>query len=121
VPVGTLWECLLLWGYANGHATLITFTENPYWFIGVMLVIALWSGFHFYWFHRSLHVGLYSDLVVYFLIASHPIHVIFNAMLHTIAGQTSHCGYDKVKLTRKFYLQLGDVMHQLHHRLIDCH
>ena len=39
VPIGTLWECLLLWAYANGHATLITFAENPVWFIGLMLII----------------------------------------------------------------------------------
>ena len=151
VPIGTLWECLLLWGYANGYATFISFSENPAWFIGLMLIIPIWSGFHFYWFHRLLHVGplykhihswhhknlntgpwsghamhplehlgLYSDVAIYFLVASHPIHVIFNAMLHTIAGPTSHCGYDKFKLTRFFSLQLGDFMHQLHHRFIDC-
>ena len=28
VPIGTLWECLLLWGYANGYATLITFETS---------------------------------------------------------------------------------------------
>ena len=151
VPVGTLWECLLLWGYANGYATLVTFTENPFWFVALMLVIPLWSGFHFYWLHRLLHVGpiyrwvhswhhknvntgpwsghamhpaehvgLYSDLIVYFLVASHPVHVIFNAMLHTIGGPTSHCGYHEVKLTRHIRLQLGDFMHQLHHRFVDC-
>ena len=29
VPIGTLFECLLLWAYANGHATLITLESNP--------------------------------------------------------------------------------------------
>jgi sterol desaturase/sphingolipid hydroxylase (fatty acid hydroxylase superfamily) len=151
VPIGTLWECLLLWGYANGYATLISFEDNPAWFIGWMLIIPLWSGFHFYWYHRLLHVGplyrwfhswhhrnvntgpwsghamhpvehlfLYSDLAIHWLVASHPIHVIFNAMLHTIAGPTSHCGYHEVRLTRFFSLQLGDFMHQLHHRFFDC-
>jgi len=151
VPIGTLWECLLLWGYANGHATMITFTDNPGWFIGWMLIIPLWSGLHFYWYHRLLHVGplyrwfhswhhknintgpwsghamhpvehlfLYSDVAIHWIVASHPIHVIFNAMLHTIAGPTSHCGYHEVKLTRFFSLQLGDFMHQLHHRYFDC-
>ncbi len=151
VPIGTLWECLLLWGYANGHATMITFADNPGWFIGWMLIIPLWSGFHFYWYHRLLHVGplyrwfhswhhknintgpwsghamhpiehlfLYSDVAIHWLIASHPVHVIFNAMLHTVAGPTSHCGYHEVKLTRFFSLRLGDFMHQLHHRYFDC-
>jgi len=151
VPIGTLWECLMLWAYANGHATLISFSENPGWFIGLMLIIPIWSGFHFYWYHRLGHVEpfyrwfhswhhknintgpwsghamhpiehlfLYSDLAIYFIVASHPIHVIFNAMLHTVAGPTSHCGFHRVRLTRFFSLQLGDFMHQLHHRYFDC-
>ncbi len=151
VPIGTLWECLLLWAYANGYATLITFSENPGWFIGLMLIIPIWSGFHFYWYHRLGHVEplyrwfhcwhhknintgpwsghamhpvehlfLYSDLAIYFIVASHPIHVIFNAMLHTVGGPTSHCGFHTVRLTRFFSLQLGDFMHQLHHRYFDC-
>jgi sterol desaturase/sphingolipid hydroxylase (fatty acid hydroxylase superfamily) len=151
VPIGTLWECLLLWAYANGHATLITFGENPAWFICLMLIIPVWSGFHFYWYHRLGHVQplyrwfhswhhknintgpwsghamhpvehlfLYSDLAIHFLVASHPVHVIFNAMLHTVAGPTSHCGYHRVRFGRFFSLQLGDFMHQLHHRYFDC-
>ncbi len=151
VPIGTLWECLLLWAYANGHATLITFSENPVWFIGLLLLIPTWSGFHFYWYHRALHAPflyrhihswhhknintgpwsghamhpvehllLYSDLIIYLVVASHPIHVIFNAMLHTVVGPTSHCGYHTVKLGRFFKLELGDFMHQLHHRFFDC-
>ncbi len=151
VPIGTLWECLLLWAFANGHATLITFADNPAWFIGLLLIVPLWSGFHFYWQHRLLHTEpmyrwfhswhhknsntgpwsghamhpvehaiLYSDLAIYFAVASHPIHVIFNAMLHTVAGPTSHCGYHNVRFGRLFKLQLGDFMHQLHHRYCDC-
>jgi len=151
LPIGTLWECLLLWGFANGHATLITFAENPLWFIGWMLILPIWSGFHFYWYHRLLHVEplyqwfhswhhknsntgpwsghamhpvehlfLYSDAAIHFIVASHPIHVIFNVMLHTVAGPTSHCGFHTVKFGRWFKLQLGDFMHQLHHRYCDC-
>ena len=151
LPIGTLWECLLLWAYANGHATLVTFADNPLWFVALLLIIPIWSGFHFYWQHRLLHVEplyrwfhswhhknsntgpwsghamhplehaiLYSDLAIYFLVASHPIHVIFNAMLHTVAGPTSHCGYHTVRIGRFIRLQIGDFMHQLHHRFCDC-
>ena len=151
VPIGTLWECLLLWAYANGHATLMTFSDNPLGFIALLLIIPIWSGFHFYWQHRLLHVEplyrwfhswhhknsntgpwsghamhpvehaiLYSDLAIYFIVASHPIHVIFNAMLHTVAGPTSHAGYHNVRFSRFFRLQIGDFMHQLHHRYCDC-
>ncbi|MFT5113919.1 MAG: lathosterol oxidase [Parasphingorhabdus sp.] len=151
VPIGTLWECVMLWAYANGHATLIIFSEHPGWFIGLMLIIPIWSGFHFYWYHRLGHVQplyrwfhswhhknintgpwsghamhpvehlfLYSDLLIYFVVASHPIHVIFNTMLHSVGGPTSHCGYHTVRFGKYFSLQLGDFMHQLHHRYFEC-
>ncbi len=151
VPIGTLWECLLLWAFANGHATMISFADNPVWFVGLLLIIPIWSGFHFYWYHRAGHIEplykwfhswhhknvntgpwsghamhpvehffLYSDLIIYFIVSCHPIHVIFNAMLHTVAGPTSHCGYHRVKLSRFFSIELGDFMHQLHHRFCDC-
>jgi sterol desaturase/sphingolipid hydroxylase (fatty acid hydroxylase superfamily) len=151
VPIGTLWESLLLWAYANGHATLLTFSDHPIWFVSWLLLIPLWSGFHFYWYHRLGHVEpfyrwfhswhhknintgpwsghamhpvehmvLYSDIAIHFLVASHPIHVIFNTMLHTVAGPTSHCGFHRVKITRFFTIELGDFMHQLHHRYFDC-
>lgn len=151
VLVGTLWECLLLWGFANGYATLISVEASPVWFAALFVFIPLWSGLHFYWFHRLIHleplylwihswhhknintgpwsghamhpaehVGLYSDAAIYFLIPSHPVHVIFNLMLHTIAGPTSHCGYDKLKISSTMAVQLGDFMHQLHHRYFDC-
>ena len=151
VPVGTLFECLLLWGYANGYATLVTFQDNPVWFVALILLIPIWSGFHFYWYHRLFHVeplykwfhywhhknvntgpwsghamhpiehvGLYSDLLIYFLVASHPVHVIFNAMHHTIAGPTSHCGFENVTFPGGVRIKLGSFYHQLHHRFIDC-
>jgi len=41
-------------------------------------------------------------------------------MLHTVAGPTSHCGYHRVRFGRFFNLQIGDFMHQLHHRFCDC-
>ena len=151
VPIGTLWECVLLWAYANGYASLLIFSESPILFIGLLFVVPIWSGFHFYWYHRLGHVQplyrwfhswhhknintgpwsghamhpvehlfLYSDLLIFFIVSSHPIHVIFNTMLHTVGGPTSHCGYHTVRFGRYFKLQLGDFMHQLHHRYFEC-
>ena len=150
VPIGTLFECLMLWAYANGYAALITIQDHPIWFVGLFLLIPVWGGFHFYWYHRLFHVeplykwfhswhhknvntgpwsghamhpiehvGLYSDLLIYFFVMSHPVHVIYSAMLHTIGGPTSHCGFETIKFG-KVKLKLGDFFHQLHHRFIDC-
>lgn len=59
----TFWESLILWSYANGWATLITFESHPVWFIVLIILIPIWAGFHFYWFHRLLHVGKLYDWV----------------------------------------------------------
>ena len=151
VLVGTLWECVLLWAYANGYATLITFTNHPIFFSVLILLVPFWAGFHFYWFHRLLHVeplytwihswhhknvntgpwsghamhplehvGLYSDALLYLFVASHPIHLQFNLMMHMLDGPVSHCGFDKLRLGNKAGVQVGDFMHQLHHRFFDC-
>ena len=53
----TFWECLMWWAYANGWASMITLESNPVWFVVLTLLVPLWAGFHFYWFHRLLHVG----------------------------------------------------------------
>ena len=151
VPIGTAWECLLLWAYANGHATLISFSRKsrlvyrldadypdlerlPFLLVSPLGHVEPFYRWFHSWHHKNINTGpwsghamhpiehlfLYSDLAIYFIVASHPIHVIFNAMLHTVAGPTSHCGLPYVRLTRFFSLQLGDFMHQLHHRYFDC-
>ncbi len=53
----TFWECLMWWSYANGWATMITLESNPLWFFLLIVLVPIWAGFHFYWFHRLLHVG----------------------------------------------------------------
>ena len=45
VPIGTLWECVLLWAYANGHATLISFSTHPFWFVALIVIVL---GIHFW-------------------------------------------------------------------------
>ncbi|WP_371228687.1 sterol desaturase family protein [Roseovarius sp. 2305UL8-3] len=53
----TFWEALMWHAYANGWVTMITFADNPIWFLGLIVLIPIWAGFHFYWLHRLLHVG----------------------------------------------------------------
>lgn len=151
VLIGTLFECLMLWAYANGYAAMVTFDENPWWFVGLFVLIPFWTGFHFYWYHRGLHfepfyskihswhhknvntgpwsghamhplehVGLYSDSLIYFLLLSHPVHMQFGLLMHTLDGPVSHCGFDKLRIGKSSGVQVGDFMHQLHHRFFDC-
>lgn len=151
VTVWTAWETLMMWCFANGYLTMITFAESPIWFVCLMLLIPIWAGLHFFVQHRILHIGplfrwfhswhhknqntgpwsglamhpvehiiLFSDNLLYFLVACHPIHLYFNFMLHGMGAPTSHVGYHGVKLGEKNAFLLGDFYHQLHHRFFDC-
>ena len=52
----TAYQVLVLWAMANGYAPTITFAENPVWFVAALVLLPIWSAFHFYWVHRLLHV-----------------------------------------------------------------
>lgn len=61
----TAYQVLILWAMANGWAPVITFAENPVWFCLAMILLPIWSAFHFYWVHRFLHVpALYNHVHV---------------------------------------------------------
>jgi lathosterol oxidase len=58
----TFYESIIMWSYANGSASLLSFGENQLWFIGLLLIIPLWTGFHFYWQHRMFHIPVLYKL-----------------------------------------------------------
>ena len=80
-----------------------------------------WSGLAM---HPAEHLVLFSDVVLLFLLPSHPVHLYFMAMHHGIGAPLSHTGYDAVLLGpqnhRQARFELGDFHHQLHHRFIEC-
>ncbi|UWQ92230.1 sterol desaturase family protein [Rhodobacteraceae bacterium M382] len=51
----TAYEVLYFWAAANGYAPQISFAGNPIWFIAWLVILPIWSSFHFYWVHRWLH------------------------------------------------------------------
>lgn len=52
----TAFQVLILWAMANGWAPTITFADHPVWFVLALILLPIWSAFHFYWIHRLLHV-----------------------------------------------------------------
>lgn len=54
----TVFQVLVLWLLANGFAPITSFAENPVWFVAALILLPIWSAFHFYWVHRLLHVPL---------------------------------------------------------------
>ncbi len=52
----TLFQVAIMWLMANGYVPTITLASNPVWFIAGLVLLPIWSAFHFYWVHRLLHV-----------------------------------------------------------------
>jgi sterol desaturase/sphingolipid hydroxylase (fatty acid hydroxylase superfamily) len=52
----TAFQVLTMWLMANGYAPTITPASNPIWFVLTLILLPIWSAFHFYWVHRLLHV-----------------------------------------------------------------
>jgi sterol desaturase/sphingolipid hydroxylase (fatty acid hydroxylase superfamily) len=55
VTVWTAYEVLIMWAYANQLIPYLTWADNPVWFVAWLVLIPVWSAFHFYWVHRMLH------------------------------------------------------------------
>ena len=56
VGVLTAFTVLTMWLMANGYTPVITPLSNPIWFALSLILLPIWSAFHFYWVHRLLHV-----------------------------------------------------------------
>ncbi|MEM6824148.1 MAG: sterol desaturase family protein [Pseudomonadota bacterium] len=56
VTVWTCYEVLLFWAMANGYAPVLTWSQNPIWFVALFFLIPVWESFYFYWIHRALHI-----------------------------------------------------------------
>lgn len=147
----TAYEVLMLWGFANGYAPFLAWSDSPVLFVAWFAIIPVWTSFHFYWIHRFLHwpplyriahslhhrntnVGPWSGLsmhplehviylssvLIHFVIASHPIHVLFHMYWNTLGAATTHTGYEGMLVKDKNRLDLGSFHHQLHHRYFEC-
>jgi len=55
VTFWTAYEVLIFWAMANGYAPVLTWADNPVWFIALFFLTPVWISFHFYWVHRWLH------------------------------------------------------------------
>ncbi|MEO3414592.1 sterol desaturase family protein [Roseovarius sp. CAU 1744] len=147
----TAFQVVTMWLMANGYAPTITLASNPVWFILALILLPVWSAFHFYWAHRLLHVPLLykrvhslhhrnvnigpwsglsmhpvehfiylTSLCIHWIVASHPIHLIFHVIYQGPGAAMTHTGYEDLLIRDKRRLALGTFYHQLHHRYYEC-
>ncbi len=147
----TAFQCVTMWLMANGHVPTITLASNPVWFVLALILLPIWSAFHFYWVHRLLHVPFFyrhvhslhhrnvnvgpwsgfsmhpvehflyiSSLCIHWVVASHPVHLIFHVIYLGPGAAMTHTGYEDLLVRDKRRLALGTFYHQLHHRYYEC-
>ncbi|WP_239058426.1 sterol desaturase family protein [Aliiroseovarius sp. PrR006] len=51
-------QALTMWLMANEYIPTLTFAEHPIWFVLGLILLPIWSAFHFYWVHRLLHAPI---------------------------------------------------------------
>ena len=76
-----------------------------------------WSGLSM---HPIEHLLYFSTIVIHFLVASHPIHMMYHMFYTAGAALTDHTGYDSLLVKGKRVVPLSGFFHQLHHRYFDC-
>lgn len=147
----TAYQVVTMWLMANNYIPTITLAANPVWFILWLMLLPIWSAFHFYWVHRLLHFPFFytryhclhhrnvdlgpwsglsmhpvehfmylSTLCVHWIVASHPIHVIFHVIYQGPGAAMTHTGYEDLLVKDKRRLALGTFYHTLHHRYYEC-
>lgn len=76
-----------------------------------------WSGFSM---HPVEHFLFLSSILIHWVLAAHPIHILFHMQHQALTAATSHTGFESLLSKDKSMLALGTFHHQMHHRYFDC-
>ncbi len=76
-----------------------------------------WSGLSM---HPLEHLLFFSSVLIHWIIAAHPIHILFHMQHQALTAATSHTGFEGLLVKDKNRLALGTFHHQMHHRYFEC-
>ncbi|MEM1049068.1 MAG: sterol desaturase family protein [Pseudomonadota bacterium] len=76
-----------------------------------------WSGLSM---HPVEHLIFFSSVLIHFVVAAHPIHILFHMQHQALTAATSHTGFEGLVVKDRNRLALGTFHHQMHHRYFDC-
>ncbi len=76
-----------------------------------------WSGLSM---HPVEHIIYLSAVLIHFLVAAHPLHILYHLQFITLTAATTHTGYQGFFLGGKLRMALGTYHHQMHHRYFEC-
>lgn len=104
-----------------------------YWSHRLLHVKALYRAAH-YLHHKNINIGPWSGLsmhpvehVLYFtcmllhwVVASHPVHMIMNGQHAALSAVQGHLGFDEAVVSERVKVPVASYFHQLHHRYFEC-
>ncbi len=76
-----------------------------------------WSGLSM---HPVEHVIFLGSVLIHFVVAAHPIHILFHLQYYALTAATTHTGFEGMVVKDKNRLKLGTFHHQMHHRYFEC-
>jgi Delta7-sterol 5-desaturase len=76
-----------------------------------------WSGLSM---HPFEHLLYFSSLLIFFVLPSHPVHMLFLLFWQLLGAPSGHSGYEAVWVKGKSRLKLSGFFHQVHHRYFEC-
>ncbi|MGI9371184.1 MAG: sterol desaturase family protein [Hyphomicrobiales bacterium] len=76
-----------------------------------------WSGLSM---HPIEHVIFFSSVLIHWIVAAHPIHILFHMQHQALTAATSHTGFEGLLVRDENRLALGTFHHQMHHRYFEC-
>lgn len=76
-----------------------------------------WSGLSM---HPLEHLIFFSSVLIHWLVAAHPVHILFHMQHQALTAATSHTGFAGILVKDKNRLALGTFHHQMHHRYLRC-
>ncbi len=79
--------------------------------------IGPWSGLSM---HPVEHLLFFSSVLIHFIVASHPVLILFHMQHQALTAVTSHTGFDALLIKDRNALSLGNFHHQMHHRYFEC-
>jgi sterol desaturase/sphingolipid hydroxylase (fatty acid hydroxylase superfamily) len=72
-----------------------------------------WSGLAM---HPVEHILFFSSVLLYWIVPSHPLHVIFSLQLLALTPSQGHSGFHRVVLGSRVTLPNDNYIHYLHHK-----
>ena len=76
-----------------------------------------WSGLSM---HPIEHIIYLGTVLIHWVVAAHPVHILFHLQYYTLTAVTTHTGFEGLVVKDENRLKLGTFHHQMHHRYFEC-